>query len=145
MRVVPLTLKQANELVSQWHRHHKPAQGHRYSLGVEHEGKLVGAAITGRPVARATDQYAVAEVTRLVTDGTFNACSFLYGASAKVAKAMGFREIQTYTLPEESGASLRAAGWQDAGLTSESHRWTNRSNRRSDQPAGQKRRWRKML
>lgn len=33
MRVVPLTLKQANKLVAELHRHHKPCVGHRFSIG----------------------------------------------------------------------------------------------------------------
>lgn len=112
LRAVPLTLAQANELVAKLHRHHKPARGHRFSIGAAAGDRLVAAVIVGRPVARKTDQYRVAEVTRLVTDGTANACSFLYGRAAQAAKAMGFDRIQTYTLATESGASLRGAGWR---------------------------------
>lgn len=111
LRVVPLTLAEANCLVARWHRHHKPVVGHRFSLGVEADGKLVGAAIVSRPVARMTDQYRIAEVTRLVTDGTRNACSILYAAAARVAKEMGFDRIQTFILATEPGTSLCAAGW----------------------------------
>lgn len=66
MRVVPLTLKEANLLVETLHRHHKPVQGHRFSLGLKDaSGTLVGAAICGRPVARlAGDPSEVLEVTR---------------------------------------------------------------------------------
>src|SRR5690242_3370013 len=81
MKIVPLTLAQANALVASLHRHHKPAQGHRFSIGAEHNGALVGAVIVGRPVARGCDPYRTAEVVRLVTDGTKNACSFLYSAA----------------------------------------------------------------
>lgn len=112
LRVVPLTLAQANDAVARWHRHHKRVVGHRYSVGVIDEtGKIHGAAIVGRPVARAVDQDRVAEVTRLVTDGTPNACSMLYGACAAAAKAMGYDAIQTYILATEPGTSLRASGW----------------------------------
>ena len=55
------------------------------------------------------------EVTRLCTDGTKNACSFLYGKAARAAFALGYRRIGTYTLPDEGGASLRAAGWKLIG------------------------------
>ena len=76
MKVKPLTLASANKLVGQWHRHHKPVQGHRFSLGAEHEGEIVGAVIVGRPVARhGGHPDTVCEVTRLVTNGTKNACS----------------------------------------------------------------------
>ena len=61
MRVRPFTLAQANELVGTWHRHHKLALGHRWSIGVEVNGKVVGAVIVGRPVARLTPQYSVVD------------------------------------------------------------------------------------
>lgn len=64
MRIVPLTLKDANAFVLALHRHHKPVVGHRFSVGCEADGRLVGVAIVGRPVARMTDHTAVAEVTR---------------------------------------------------------------------------------
>ena len=142
MQVVPLTLKQANELISQWHRHHKPVVGHRFSIGCEVDYRLVGAIVVGRPVARAVDQYRVAEVTRLVTDGTANACSLLYSAAARIAREMGFQYIQTYILEEEPGTSLKAAGWTHDGDT-EGGNWNHgwRKGRREDQPMGGKQRW----
>lgn len=146
-RIRPLTLRQANDLVARLHRHHKPATGHRFSIGLESdEGELVGAAIVGRPVAPKTDQYLVAEVTRLVTDGSRNACSALYGAAARAAKAMGFARIQTFTLPSESGASLRGAGWVCEGETGSPVRgWSSRAGRDVAQPQGSKLRWAKSL
>lgn len=148
LTIVPLTLSQANALVAQLHRHHKPCQGHRFSLGVKREGTLVGAVICGRPVARGCDPYTTLEVTRLVTNGTRNACSFLYGAAAKVAKEMGFNLIQTYILNSESGCSLKASGWVLDGLTSGgdwNHSVANQGTRRVDQPQGPKQRWAKQL
>jgi hypothetical protein len=146
MKARPLTLAQANSLVSSMHRHHKPARGHRFSIGAFAGDDCIGAVIVGRPVARAVDQYEVAEVTRLVTDGTRNACSFLYGRAAAAAAAMGFRYIQTYTLPEEGGASLRGAGWVCDGIVRrDGEGWTSRDGRRTDQPTSQKLRWRKVL
>lgn len=110
---VPLTLRQSNELVASWHRHHKPVQGHRFSIGVcDDDHVLHGAAIVGRPVGRKNDQYFTCEVTRLVTDGTYNCCSFLYGACARICKQMGFIKIQTFILDAEFGSSLKAAGWE---------------------------------
>ena len=75
------------------------------------DGLLVGAAIAGRPVSRMLDNGQTIEVTRLVSDGTPNACSCLLGAMRRVARAMGYARIITYTLASESGTSLRAAGW----------------------------------
>lgn len=132
LHLKPLTLKQANDLVALWHRHHKPTVGHRFSIGVfDSTGSPRGAVIVGRPVARAVDQYHVAEVTRLVTDGTPNACSMLYGAAAKAAKAMGFWWIQTYILATEPGTSLRAAGWQKASEV-RGRSWDTPSRKRVD-------------
>ena len=111
MRLVHVELAEANEFVTRLHRHHRRVQGHRFSLGAVHDGRLVGVAIVGRPVG-GSNQREWAEVTRLCTDGTKNACSFLYGAAARAAAALGFTRIQTYILLDESGVSLRAAGWQ---------------------------------
>lgn len=146
MRIVPLTLKQANELVASMHRHHKPARGHRFSIGAEHEGKIVGACIVGRPVARMCAAYSTAEVTRLVTDGTKNACSALYGAAARICKEMGFEKIQTYILDSESGISLKAAGWQNMGEAG-GGKWkhSDGKERRDDQPICAKQRWERIL
>ena len=116
LRAVPLTLAEANQVVGALHRHHKPCTGHRFSIGViDAEGTVRGVAIAGRAVARNTDQRMVLEVSRVATDGTRNACSLLLGACARAARAMGFTSIQTFTLPEEGGASLRGAGWQCVG------------------------------
>lgn len=134
MRVVPLTLAQANAYIDEHHRHHKPVQGHRFSIGAEIEGRLVGVCVIGRPVARKTDQYRVVEVTRLCTDGTPNACSFLYSAAARVAGAMGFDRIQTFILDTEPGTSLRASGWEREGESRGRDGWHSRDGRREDQP-----------
>ena len=147
LKAKPLTLEQANQLVSSWHRHHKPARGHRYSIGVQDENKTVhGAAIIGRPVARKSPQYDWAEVTRLVTDGTKNACSFLYSRAARIATEMGFEKIQTFILESESGTSLKAAGWKFEQW-SDGGDWNvpSRGGRRTDQPQERKQRWGKFL
>jgi hypothetical protein len=154
--VVPLTLREANVLVA---RHHKPILGHRYSIGCEAEGRLVGAAIVGRPAAKSYDQYREVEVRRLVTDGTKNACSMLYAAAARIAREMGFTKIQTYILDGEPGVSLKAAGWSLDGVT-DGGQWDHNFTRqlrldsyssghvttnRVDQPTGVKQRWIKVL
>lgn len=143
MRAVRIELSEANQFVENLHRHHKPVVGHRFSIGVEHEGRLVGCVIVGRPVARQTDQKNVAEVTRLVTDGTPNACSFLYGQAARAAKELGFSAIQTFILPTEPGTSLKASGWIMVGQCKVGS-WHTR-NRRKDQPEMPKIKWSKPL
>jgi hypothetical protein len=112
LRIVPLTLAEANSLVAAWHRHHVPLASAKFCVGVcDVGGHLCGAAIVGRPVARLLDDGATLEVNRCVTDGTFNACSALYGAVARAAKALGYARVFTYTRADEDGASLRGAGW----------------------------------
>lgn len=140
MKTRPITLKEAAEFVGAFHRHHKAPVGHRFSIGAERDGKLIGVVVVGRPVARNTPQYTVAEITRLCTDGTKNACSFLYGVAARIAKEMGFERVQTFILPTESGISLRAAGFTFDGV-SNSGSWQTRNGRRTDQPTEPKHRW----
>lgn len=105
----------AAAFVAKHHRHHTPPAGHKFSLGCEKAGALVGVAIVGRPVARMRDDGETLEVTRLCTDGTKDACSFLYGAAARAALALGYRRIGTYILKSEPGTSLKAAGWKCLG------------------------------
>ena len=94
-------------------------------------GRLAGVAIVGRPVSRYLDDGHTLEVNRLCTDGTKNACSFLYAAAWRAARAMGYRKIVTYILDTESGASLRAAGWACAGLAG-GKRWTGSRRPKED-------------
>lgn len=112
---VRIDLDEANAFVAEHHRHHKPAVGHLFSIGAALDDKIVGVVIVGRPVSRFRDDGLTAEVTRLCTDGTKNACSFLYGAAAKAAFALGFRRIGTYILSSEPGTSLTATGWRCLG------------------------------
>jgi hypothetical protein len=131
----------AAAFVSQHHRHHTPPQGHIFSLGAFEAGRLCGVAIVGRPVARRRDDGVTAEVTRLCTDGTRDAASFLLGRAAKAAFALGFRRIGTYTLARESGASLRGAGWTLIGETP-GKSWSVPSRPRDDKhPLGPKLLW----
>src|ERR1700688_133900 len=142
LRIIPLELKQLNALVASLHRHHKPVQGHRFSIGCVANGELVGGCSVGRPTARMTDQAKVLEVTRLVTDGTKNACSLLYAAAARVGKELGYERIQTFILESEPGTSLRAAGWRFDGESGGGD-WTriSKPNRRQDPPQCAKHRY----
>lgn len=129
-----IDLAEANAFVSAHHRHHRPVVGHLFSLAAVADfddcgaSKIVGVVIVGRPVSRMRDDGVTAEVTRLCTDGTKNACSFLYGAAAKAAFALGFKRIGTYILATEPGTSLTGAGWRMIGET------TGGSWSRSDRP-----------
>ena len=109
--VVPITLAQAKAFIAAHHRHNKPPTGWKFGVGLHLDGALVGVATAGRPVARHYDDGLTLEVNRTCTDGTRNANSMLYGAVWRAAKAMGYRRCITYTQADETGASLRAAGW----------------------------------
>lgn len=119
MRLRPVVLKGesgANAFVRRHHRHSAPVTGCRFAVGVEcGEGVLRGVAICGRPVARGLDDGWTAEVLRVCTDGTPNACSMLYSACRRALRAMGYTRVITYTLAGEGGASLRAAGARPVG------------------------------
>ena len=123
LEIVPMTLREANAYVEQNHRHHGPVAGHKYSIGLSDGEKIVGVAIVGRPVSRHLDDGWTLEVNRLCTDGTKNACSMLYAAAWRAARAMGYKRLVTYILESENGASLRAAGWKCVGQAG-GLRWT---------------------
>lgn len=148
LTVVPVELRDANAFVMNHHRHHKPVQGHRFSIGLKDQsGKLVAVCIVGRPVARlAGHPTEVLEVTRMCSDGTKNACSKLLSAAARAGQSIGYKKIQTYTLESESGTSLVACGWVRVGVCG-GGQWkhSDGKERRTDQPTCKKVRWEKVL
>lgn len=127
----PIAFEDAADFVRVHHRHHTPPQGHKFSIAAMFEGSLVGVVIVGRPVARRRDDGLTLEVTRLCTIGEKNACSFLYGAAARAAFALGYRRIGTYILKSEPGTSLKAAGWKLIGETP-GRSWSVPSRPRND-------------
>ena len=112
-----MTRDQANAYIVEHHRHHGRVTGHRFIIGAEKAGELVGVAIGGRPRARMVEQYRHVEVSRLCSAGARNVCSFLYSRCSRVAREMGFRSVFTAILESESGTSLKAAGWAYAYTT----------------------------
>ncbi len=116
LTIVPVKQAEAKEFIREHHRHHPPSVGSVFQVAVADEaGTIRGVAMVGRPVARAMDDGWTLEVTRVATDCCRNACSALYGAAWRAAKALGWRRLVTYTLASESGSSLRAAGWRVIG------------------------------
>lgn len=115
LEIRPITLKDANEFVRERHRHNGPTTGHKFSVAVYDGDKLVGVGIVSRPVARRLDDGLTAEILRVCTDGTRNACSILYGACSRCAMEMGYKRVVTYTLLSESRSSLKAAGFKNCG------------------------------
>ena len=144
LTVTPISFDEANAFVAAFHRHHKPMPGVKFCVAVsDEEGKVRGVAMVGRPVARRSDDGWTLEVNRCCTDGARNACSMLYGAAWRAAKALGYRRLVTYTLPEEGGSSLRAAGWKLLGLRGGGN-WNTKTRPRIDTPEllqGQKLLW----
>lgn len=126
LELVPITLKEANAFVERYHRHHKPVVGHKFSIAASDGEKIVGVAIVGRPVSRYLDNGLTLEVNRLCTDGTRNACSFLYSAAWRAARNLGYKKLITYILVSETGSSLKAAGWKCVGECG-GKRWNGRS------------------
>ena len=127
MRIIPISLKDANRFVIDNHRHHDHVQGHKFALGLAVwelvegclKNKLVGAAICGRVNGRVIDNGESKDINGLTLEATRtcvlpdteNGNSKLLGACARVAKELGYNNIITYTLMSESGVSLKAAGW----------------------------------
>jgi hypothetical protein len=112
LHLVPVDWETVREFIDGWHRHNKPPPGHKFSIGVAEDAKLVGVACIGWPVASTFMDGLTLEVRRTATDGTKNANSMLYGAAWRAAKALGYGRLITYTQADETGASLRAAGWR---------------------------------
>lgn len=140
LRVCPITQKAANAYVRQHHRHSRAVVGALFCIGVvnleDGASRRVGVCFVGRPVAREFDDGTTAEITRVCTDGTANACSILYGAARRACRAMGYDRILTYTLPNEGGASLRASGFRFDGDAGKPGRdWGSRPGR-AMQPIG---------
>lgn len=131
MMLAPISLRDAREFVMQVHRHHKAPQGGKFAIALTDGERVCGVSIVGRPVARLLDDGWTAEVIRLATDGTKNACSMLYAASWRAARAMGYRKLVTYILGSESGVTLKAAGWKCIGKCG-GGTWSRRERPRID-------------
>ena len=145
MKAVPLERPEACEFIDNLHRHHQSAKADKFRIGATENGQLVGVIQVGRPVSRVLDDGKTLEVIRCCTDGTKNACSFLYSRAARVAKELGYEKIITYILETETGDSLKATGWhKEADIRGKS--WDCPSRRRSTTaPTCDKQRWAKLL
>lgn len=126
-----MELADANTYVTEYHRHHKAVRGHRFSLACYEAGRLCGVAIVGRPRSRWINQRTTVEVLRLCTDGTQNACSKLYGACRRAAKALGYDRLITYILEDEDGKSLLASGFSYC-YTNKGGSWNQPGRPRTD-------------
>ena len=139
LRLVPCGWSDARAFCTSWHRHHpKPPPGHKFIVACAAGTELVGVGIVGRCTARGFDDHALAmdattlEITRTVTDGYRNANSMLNGAAARAAFALGYIRVVTYTQSDESGASLRAAGFTIVAERPARPGWDTPSRPRAD-------------
>ncbi len=123
LQLVPITLREAHAFVAAHHRHHRPDRGGKFAIGAAREaGPVIAVAVVGRPKARLAADTWTAEVTRVCSTEpaldnghASGACSFLYAACWRTARAMGFRRLITYLLDTEPGVTLIAAGWRCIG------------------------------
>lgn len=132
LRTVPSSLADANAYTAALHRHNGPLPAAKFCVAVVDEsGRVCGVAIAGLPKARMLNDGGTLEVSRVCTDGTPNACSALYGACKRAAKALGYWRVVTYTLASEAGASLRASGWRQASSV-KGESWSRRQASKGD-------------
>tara|TARA_R100001460_G_scaffold32526_7_gene63840 strand:+ start:6955 stop:7410 length:456 start_codon:yes stop_codon:yes gene_type:complete len=129
----PISQKKAFAFIKEHHRHFKSIQGDVFRIGLLKDGRLIGVISVGRPVSRYLDDGYTCEVRRLCINGQHkNACSILYSSAARAAKALGYEKIITYILENESGVSVRAAGWEI------SHKSRGQNWSRTSRPRDQK-------
>lgn len=147
MEVTPVSLKEALDFVRQYHRHCSPPQGNKFSVGLSvADGTRIGVAIASIPKARALNDGCTLEINRVCCDPAYhNAASKLCGAAVRAGRAMGYRRFVTYTLPQESGSSVRAVGFRPDGRTAARPKgWNCRSRPQvipEKYPDGEKIRW----
>jgi hypothetical protein len=141
LELQPITYPEACAFIRQYHRHHLPSTGWKFGIAVNDGEKVVGVVTIGRPVSRMLDDGWCLEVTRCCADGTRHVASMLYAAAWRATKALGYKRLVTYTLIEEAGTSLKAAGWKDV-YTTDGGSWSRDRRPRVDTaPLGQKRLW----
>ena len=128
----PCDFQTARDFVKLNHRHNKPPAGHKFSVACYDGDRLCGVCMVGRPVSRFLDDGLTLEVNQCCTDGTRNACTMLYGAATRAAKALGYKRIVTYTLFSEPGTSLKASNWNCEGVAG-GERWTGKRYERFEQ------------
>jgi hypothetical protein len=122
VRQRPCTVKAGVAFVRQVHRRLPRVEGAMWAISaLDDAGNVVGVILVGRPnrgMQGPVNALTVLNVSRLAAvEGNRNVCSLLYGAAARAARDMGADDLVTYTHEDEHGASLKASGWVDGGLT----------------------------
>lgn len=151
LNVRPIYKDEANDFVDSFHRHNERCDNASFAVSLrEADGTVVGVAVLGRPASPQVDDGVTLEIKRVcIKEGIKNGNSMLYGASQRIAKALGYRRVLTYTLLEESGVSLRASGFIITYTSPEDYRmnealrWPDRKHRprKKAYPEGRKVRW----
>lgn len=147
LEAVPITLQEASAYIDRRHRHNAGPKFHKFSvcLRVPGEPEPVGVAVASTPKARHQMDGETLEINRCCTDPRYaDVCSCLYARAIRIGREMGYRRFLTYTLPSESGSSLRAVGFQPEGTVKASANGWNSPSRSRDTaqyPAGEKLRW----
>jgi hypothetical protein len=116
LSVRPWTVKQGKPWVQRVHRHLPSINGAKWCVRAQRGGEVVGAALVG-PAARLLGQDTLEVLRVAVLADQPHVCSLLYGACSRAARAMGAENLVTYTLLDEPGTSLKAAGWKYGGVT----------------------------
>lgn len=120
--VRPYAVKHAIKFNAEMHRRLPKLQGGMWAVAAFVEGEMVGVGIVGHPQARMADDGRTLELLRVaVRAGAQNACSAIYGAVAGAARSMG-ADVFTFIHADESGHSLKAAGWVEVAA-SEGGEW----------------------
>ncbi len=130
LRLVRVGFADACDFVRAHHGTHKTTPpGCKDCFGVaDDDGVLHGVIIIGRPIARHFDNGRTLEVTRAATDGTPNANSMLYAQARRYTFAALFDRLITYTQGEETGSSLKGAGYRIVAVRPPNPGW-NRPSR----------------
>jgi hypothetical protein len=142
----PISFREARTFIDEYHRHHVAPQGNKFSIALYDGDLVVGVIIAGRPISRHQDDQLTLEVTRCcVKEAYKNGVSKLYSSVCRVAEAMGYRRVITYTLTDESGASMRASNFKLMKKTNGGS-WNSACCQRNDKhPTGPKYLWERQI
>jgi len=125
----PINREIAKKFINENHRHNSGPISDRFRIGLFEDGVLIGVGVAGNPIARKQMDGTTIEITRVcVLPDKPNACSQIYARMKRIAQLMGYKRIITYTLDNETGASLRAIGAIVDHKVAKGT-WLNRQNR----------------
>lgn len=143
--------REAFAQIDEHHLHHDAPIQWKWGLACYNGAVRVGVAIIERPKSRlyAAAHPEAVEVSRVCTWGDprlrEHASSKLYGLACREAKKRGFKRVISYTLIDEAGTSLKAAGFKAVAKT-KGGKWSRKARPRKDKaPTCKKIRWERVL